>query len=190
MHHFPVHKLHSFHTPVTIMYTSNGCSSNVLVLQKMFWTQFGPEFPIIFTKSIHLFSLFKCHSSFQPVSTPQTSTSRRFSNIPCNNNDISYITTHHITQYCSASRATVKIPLLRTLAGINSVRSRWSYYRCFGLPDHRQSCHQSEFGLYTGCDEPFLYTVYLSRYYIKINPSICYSIIYHKFHTQINNSNY
>jgi hypothetical protein len=34
-------------------------------------------------------------------------------------------------------------------------------------------------------DEPFLYTVYLSRYYIKIIPSIDYSINYNKFHTHI-----
>jgi len=132
------------------MYSSNGCSSNVLVLHKMFWTQFVPEFPFILTKSIYPFSLFNCHSSFQPVSTLQTSKSRRFSNIPCNNNDISYITTHHIVQYCSASSATVKIPLLPTRAGTNSVRSRWSYYRRFGLPDLSQKCYQSEFRLYTG----------------------------------------
>jgi hypothetical protein len=29
------------------MYSSNGCSNNVLVLQKMFWTKFGTAFPII-----------------------------------------------------------------------------------------------------------------------------------------------
>jgi len=29
------------------MYSSNGCSSKMLVLQKMFWTKFGPAFPII-----------------------------------------------------------------------------------------------------------------------------------------------
>jgi len=99
------------------------------------------KIPIHFTKSIHLFSLFKSHFSFQPVSTPHTSTSRRFFNMPCNNNDISYITTHHITQYCSASRAKVRFPIIPTRAGTNSVRSRWSYYRCFDLPDLRYRSH-------------------------------------------------
>ena len=149
MHQFPVHKLHSLHTPVTIMYSSNGCSSNVLVLQKIFCTQFVQEFPFILNNQ-YIYFLYLCHSSFQPVSTPHTSTSRQFSNIPCNNNDISYIRTHHITQYCSASRATVKIPLLPTRAGTNSVRSRWFYCRRFSLPDLRQKCYQSESGLYTG----------------------------------------
>ena len=41
-HQFPVHTenttiLHSLHTTVTIMYSSNGCSTNVLVLQNRFW---------------------------------------------------------------------------------------------------------------------------------------------------------
>ena len=129
--------LHSIHTLVTIMYISNGCSSNVQMLQKLHLNAICTQIPIHFTKSIHLFSLFKSHSSFQPVSTPHTLTSRRFCNMPCNNNDIFYNWTHHITQNCSASRAKVRYPILPTRARTNSVRSRWSYYRRFGLPDLR-----------------------------------------------------
>ena len=51
-HQAPVHTehtkiLHSLHSTVTIMYSSNGCTSNVLVLQKIFWMQFGHVFPVI-----------------------------------------------------------------------------------------------------------------------------------------------
>ena len=58
MHQFPVHTehtkiSHSLHTTVTIMYSSNGCSSKVLVLQKIFFTHFRPEFPAILVKSIN-----------------------------------------------------------------------------------------------------------------------------------------
>ena len=102
MYQFPVHTehtkiLHSLHTTVTIMYSSNGCSTNVLVLQQRVLTQFGPAFTIILITSIK-FHLSKYLSSIKPVSTPHTTTSRRFSNMPSKNN-ISYIGTHHITQY-------------------------------------------------------------------------------------------
>jgi len=51
-----------------------------------------------------------------------------------------YYTARQATDYnycCSASRVIVKLPLLPTRACTtsNSVRSRWSYYRCFGLRD-------------------------------------------------------
>jgi len=103
MHQFPVHTehtkiSHSLHTTVTIMYSSNGCSTNVLVLQKRFWTQFGTELTVILNTSISL-NLSNNNSSLNPVSTPHTFSSRRFYNMPCNNYGISYISRilQHIT---------------------------------------------------------------------------------------------
>jgi hypothetical protein len=106
MHQFPVHTehtniSHSLHTTVTVMYSSNGCSKNVQVLQKIFWTQFGRAFTIIWIASIK-FNLFNSHSTNKTESTQHTSTYFPCRNVPCNNNDISYtghITSHHITQY-------------------------------------------------------------------------------------------
>ena len=102
-HQFPVHTenttiLHSLHTTVTIMYSSNGCTSNVLVLQKIFWMQFGTAITIIWITSIN-YNFFKGQSSIKQVSATHITTSRRFSNMPYNNNDLSYNTTHHTTQY-------------------------------------------------------------------------------------------
>jgi hypothetical protein len=93
MHQFPVYTentkiLHSLLTTVSIMYNSNGCTSNVLVLQNIFWTQFGTEFAVILNTSMN-FNLSNNNSSLNPVSTPQTFISRRFYNIPCNNYGIS-----------------------------------------------------------------------------------------------------
>jgi len=56
MHQFPVHIehtkiLHSLHTTVTIMYSSNGCSSNLLVLEAIFLTKFGTPY-VIFTEYV------------------------------------------------------------------------------------------------------------------------------------------
>jgi len=106
MHQFPVHTehtkiSHSLHTANTIMYSSNGCSRNVLVLQKRICTQFGPAFTIIWITSIN-YNLFNSHPTTKTVSTQHTSTYFPCRNVPCNNNDISYtghITSHHITQY-------------------------------------------------------------------------------------------
>ena len=103
MHQFPVHTertniLHSLHTTVTIMYSSNGCTSKVLVLQKIFWTNFGTEFTAILNTSIN-FNLSNNNSSLNPVRTPHTFTSRRFYNMPCNNYGNSYVSRilQHIT---------------------------------------------------------------------------------------------
>ena len=103
MHQFPVHtehtkKSHSLHTTVTIMKSSNGCSSKVLVLQKRFWKQFGPAFTINLITSI-FFNLFKSHTCTKPLSTPHTTTSFRYRNKLYKNNDITYIATYLITQY-------------------------------------------------------------------------------------------
>ena len=59
MHQFPVHTehakiSHSLHTTNTIMYSSIGCSSYVLLLQKRFWTKFKSEFKFVLTKLIKL----------------------------------------------------------------------------------------------------------------------------------------
>jgi len=81
MHQFPVHTehtkiSHSLHTTVTIMYSSNGCSTKLLVLQKRSLTQFDPAFPFIFITSINV-NLSKNHSPIKTVSTPHNSTSRQ-----------------------------------------------------------------------------------------------------------------
>jgi hypothetical protein len=70
----------------------------VLVLQKIFWMQFGTAITIIWITSIN-FNFFKSHSSIKQVSATHTTTSRRLSHMPYNNNNISYTATHHITQY-------------------------------------------------------------------------------------------
>jgi hypothetical protein len=52
MHQFAVNTehtkiSHSLHTTVTVMYSSNGCSSNVMVLQKIFLDTVWNAFPYI-----------------------------------------------------------------------------------------------------------------------------------------------
>jgi len=103
MQQFPVHTehtniLHSLHTSFIITYSNNGHSSYVLMLQKRLWTQFEPKVPFTFIKSMN-FNFYIQVLFLHQTSKHHTTTSRRFCNMPSNNNDISYIGTYRITQY-------------------------------------------------------------------------------------------
>jgi len=190
MHQFPVHKLHSLHTPVTIMYSSNGCSSNVLVLQKIFWMQFVPKFPFIL---LNPYSYFLCLSVIPPPNQSALYTHQHHANSPI---FLVTITISPILQHITLHNTVV--PPVRQLKSLYSPPEQvlivWDrggptiVVSVFPISDREATSQNLDYTQVS--EEPFLYTIYLSRYYFKINLSICYSIIYHKFHTQINNSNY
>jgi len=172
------------------MYSSNGCSSNVLVLQKIFWMQFVPKFPfILLNQYIYFLYLRVIPPSNQ--SAPRTHLHHADSPIFLVTIAISRILEHitlHSTVVPHGRRLDTQysppeqVLLLWDRGGPTIVVS------VFPISDRAATSQNLD---YTQVyDEPFLYAVYMPRYYIKIIPSICYSISYYKFHTHINNSNY